>query len=179
MQFNPSQTPATSSGAPRTTPNAISLSATPSTIVAASPPLPSPSSASVQPPASPAPTRVRGVIDYFQEDPRTVVQLPAEAIVNMPFVVTIVTFGSGCDNAGDAEVTITGNTADITVYDYHVFGVPCTEQLKRMPRTATLKFPTAGEATIRVNGQRFGPETTAAWPGTPTTLERRIRVRQP
>jgi|GEM_PF-2367778 len=134
-----------------------------------------PSTISSQPLASPEPTRVPGVIEFFNEDTTNVVQVPEDVATNTPFDVTIVTFGDGCDSVGDAQVTMTGNTADITVYDYRTLGVACIQPLNRFPRTVTLQFPLAGNGVVRVHGQRIGPETNG-YPGTETMLERQVNV---
>ena len=71
---------------------------------------------------------------------------------------------------------LTSNTVTLAVYDYNTAGpdVACTTELKRMPHTLTLRFPDSGQAVIRVEGTRVGPETPPA--GTPTILEHRLAV---
>ena len=156
--------------------SACNLSSTPSPVAStfdrspAAQPLPT-----GQPLASPEPTRVRGVISFFDEGTDDVVQLPDQIRANTPFDITISTFGSGCHSVGDADVNVEGNTAIIIVYDLLVLNTACPEPLLRFPRTVSLQFPQPGPVLIRVEGQRLGPET-KDYLGTPTVIERHINV---
>lgn len=121
--------------------------------------------------------RVPGVIDFFGEPTNDVVDAPAEVRVNTPFDVTIATFGDGCTSTGDATVTVTGNVATITVTDVRQRANACDQPLLRFSRRVTVQFATPGAASIRVTGQRVGPETGGMTEGTATTLERQLVVR--
>jgi len=140
-------------------------------------PLPAPADATaVILPTEAPPIRIPGIISFYHEATDDVVQAPAEVAANTPFDVTIATFGDGCTTGGDAGVVVTDNVATITVTDLQRQPAACPQPLVRFPRTVTLQFATPGEGVIRVEGQRVGPETDRFPHGTPTTLERRVRV---
>lgn len=129
--------------------------------------------------AIPPPVRVVGTIDYVYESTNDVIQAPDEVRVGEPFTVTVHTHRAGCDSAGDpiadTEVALTDNVATIRAYDYRTEGVPCAAWGARFPHTVTIQFMQPGDGVIRVEGMRVGPDDFV--PGTPTTLERRVRVR--
>jgi len=127
-------------------------------------------------PTEAPPIHIPGIISFYREATDDVVQAPAEVATNTPFDVTIATFGDGCTTRGDAGVVVSGNVAIITVTDLQRQPAACPQPLVRFPRTVTLQFATPGEGVIRVDGQRVGPETDRFPHGTPTTLERRVRV---
>ena len=133
-------------------------------------------SPSAQAGPNPQERRVAGIVDYYDSGTQGVITAPERVRAGEEFQVTITTFGGGCERAGEAEVSMAGNTADVEVYDYTVAGpaVTCTAELKRMPRTVTLSFPTPGEGLIRVTGIRVGQGTPPE--GEPTVLETRLTV---
>ena len=93
---------------------------------------------------------VRGEMGYRY----TVVQAPASARAGVPFQVEVVTFGSsGCTREDGAEVSVAGLVAEVTPYDIFSLGVPCTPDIHSFPRAATVRFSSAGSATIRVIGR--------------------------
>ena len=120
--------------------------------------------------------RMAGIIDFYTSGTNDVIAAPSSVRVGEDVQVTVTTFGGGCERAGGVDVTMTSNTATLAVYDYSTAGpdVACTTELKRMPRTVTLRFPASGQAVIRVEGTRMGPETPPA--GIPTFLEHRLAV---
>ena len=120
--------------------------------------------------------RVAGIIDFYTSGTDDVITTPTSVRVGEDVQVTVTTFGGGCERAGGVEVQMTANTATLSVYDYSSAGpdIMCTTELKRMPRAVTLRFPDAGQAVIRVEGTRVGPETPPA--ATPTILEHRLAV---
>lgn len=99
--------------------------------------------------------RVVGVILVDDGFPSAPLQVPASVRQGVPFTATVTTHGSGsCLRADGAEVVVTGLTARITPYDQRRTGnVACTDDLAPYPRTVTLRFDTAGEATIQVIGR--------------------------
>ena len=124
----------------------------------------------------PGERRVPGIIDFYDSGTADVITAPDRVRAGEELQVTITTFGGGCERAGGADVRMAANTATVSVYDYSAAGpeVACTQELKRMPRTVTLRFPTPGEALIRVEGVRVGQATPPE--GIPTVLERRLTV---
>lgn len=82
------------------------------------------------------------------------ITLPASAKRGVAFDATVTTFGSGsCTRADGAEVSVRGLVAEITPYDLVNHGGICTADLRAFPRTVSLRFDEAGEATVRVNGR--------------------------
>ena len=134
------------------------------------------STPSAQPGLTPGERRVAGIIDFFDSGTDDVITAPNRVRAGEDFQVTITTFGGGCERAGGADVSMAANTATVSVYDFSTAGpdVACTLELKRMPRSVTLRFPTPGEALIRVQGVRVGQATPPA--GIPAVLEQRLTV---
>jgi hypothetical protein len=101
------------------------------------------------------------------------VLLPAEAVVDVPFEVTLSTVGSSsCTRADGALASVAGRTAVITPYDLVAPAqTPCTRDLRAFPRTVPVTLTSAGEGLIRI--QARGAE------GRPTTFDVTIPVRSP
>ena len=107
-----------------------------------------------------------------------VVLMPETVGVNENFQITIMTFGSGCERAGDTGVILTAAGAAIMVYDFTTAADPsvmCTAEIKRLTHTATLRFSKPGKALLQVWGRRVAPDTPAL--GTPVVIERTITVK--
>jgi hypothetical protein len=127
------------------------------------------------PPPTGQAQRVPGILNFQNtQDP---IVAPTTAQVNVPFQMTITTYGSGCEEKGDEGVIITDTGASVFLYDFTTAtrpGVVCTTILKRFQHTVTLSFPTPGEKVIRVWGRG---ETPGAPPtGAPVILEHRVFV---
>lgn len=132
--------------------------------------------ASANPSPGPDERQITGIIDYYDDRSAGVITAPQTVRAGEAFEVTITTFGGGCERAGGADVKVEGTTATIAVYDFTVAGpaVSCIAELKRLPRTVTLRFDQPGAAVIRVEGQRVGQDAPAE--GVATTLEQPITV---
>ena len=84
----------------------------------------------------------------------TVVEAPASARAGVPFQVEVVTFGSSsCTREDGAEVSVNGLLAEVTPYDILDVDQGCTPDVHPFPRAATVRFASAGSATLRVIGR--------------------------
>lgn len=85
---------------------------------------------------------------------------PSTVTVGNPFPITVNTFGSSSRVHQDgASVSVVGLIAEITPYDrIPRLGsqTPCTTDFGAHPRTLTLQFAVAGQATLRVIGRSVG-----------------------
>ena len=82
------------------------------------------------------------------------ISLPASVKRGVAFDATVTTYGSSsCTRADGAEASVRGLVAEVTPYDLVNRGGICTADLRGFPRTVTLRFDEAGEATVRVNGR--------------------------
>lgn len=119
--------------------------------------------------------RVLGNLDFHgTQEP---VKAPTSVRAGEEFQVTITTFGGGCERKGDEGVLLTETGATVMVYDFTQAtrpGVPCTDILKQLTHTVTLRFTQPGQAVIQIWGRRVGPDTPPS--GVPIVLERRITV---
>lgn len=119
--------------------------------------------------------REEGVISLY-ENTEEVVFAPETVQAGRPFSVTVQTFGDGCVEASDMEVTVTGNLAVLVPYD--LVTIPsgdrfCPLVLKRPVHTAQITFEELGSATLRVKGMR---RDNANPDGVMTTIEKTIQV---
>lgn len=82
------------------------------------------------------------------------ITLPATVKRGVSFDATVTTYGSSsCTRADGAEVQVRGLIAEVTPYDLTNRRGICTADLRAFPRTVSLRFDEAGEATVRVNGR--------------------------
>ena len=92
----------------------------------------------------------------FYDDP-IVVDAPVIASVSIPFDITVRTYGGGCIDQGDTEVSVTGLHADIRPYDHFVTYLPpryaCPDILHLSTHRATVRFEQPGTATVTVHGR--------------------------
>jgi hypothetical protein len=92
----------------------------------------------------------------FYHDP-IVVHAPETASVSTPFDITVRTYGDGCIDEGDTEVSVSGLTADIRPFDHFVTYLParyaCPDILHFYTHRAAIQFDQAGIATITVHGR--------------------------
>lgn len=117
------------------------------------------------------PERVFGTIDYYGRP--ISVTVPETVEVGETFSVTVVTYGNGCIDAGETDVRLEPQRAEIRPYDYNVTpGRPCDDTLNRYEHAATVIFTKEGEAEVVVYGQRLA-ETGA----TNTQVSRTVTVR--
>lgn len=135
--------------------------------------------AACEPATEPGPLeeRVVGVIAVAGDTTTRVLVVPDSARVGVGFEVTVTTFGGGCDRAGEIEAEIRGLVATLHPYDYtrKDGGAVCEPGVRRLPRTTTLRFAEPGNALIRMQGRRVGPNTPPG--GVTIQVERLVRVR--
>jgi hypothetical protein len=110
---------------------------------------------------------------WFYHDP-VVVQVPETVAVATPFEVTVRTYGGGCIDEGDTEVSVTGRAAVVRPYDIFVTHLPpnyaCTSDLRLYTHRASVRFDDAGPATVTIYGR--------ARPGDSTVVvQRSVHVR--
>jgi hypothetical protein len=89
------------------------------------------------------------------------VRVPAAAVVNVPFSITINTVGSStCTRADGAAAAVAGQLALVTPYDRIApDGTGCTRDLRAFPRDVSLRFSSPGEARIRVQARGLDHRT--------------------
>jgi hypothetical protein len=122
----------------------------------------------------PGRVRVVGAIAGFNhDDPRVRTSVQGRTVT-----VRVTTYGAGCHSQGPTEVTVDGLTADVRPYDYTApDGTPCTMQLLSFEHEATIAFPRAGTAVIRVHGIDAGTRNAQDMMGRPIVVERRVELR--
>ena len=106
------------------------------------------------------------------------VTIPAEGRRGQPIPVSIATYGGGCIQQGDTEVSATSSSAEIRPFD--IFPPPdavCTADLRMIPHQVTVSFPLAGTATIRVHGVRVSAGTKGRIRVEPIVVVRQVVVR--
>jgi hypothetical protein len=116
-----------------------------------------------------------GIIRLYQTDPPDVLVVPDTVRAGVDFQVAATTLGGGCERAGETEVDVRGGLATVTPYDYTARAAACTDILRFLPHTATLRFASPGEAVVRLQGRRVGPDTPRD--GVSVTVEKRVVVR--
>jgi hypothetical protein len=90
---------------------------------------------------------------------------PDTVTAGVPFPVTIVTYGGGCILLGETAVAVSGLFAELRPFEWFVTpsaNVACTDDIRRLEHTATVTFPTAGRATLRVLGRQLPDEGTVS-----------------
>jgi hypothetical protein len=99
--------------------------------------------------------RQTAVIEYYG-DP-IVIHVPETVAVGSEFEVTVRTYGGGCIDEGDTEVSVVGRSASVRPYDHFVTHLPpnyaCTSDLKLYMHRALLRFDERGVATVAVHGR--------------------------
>jgi hypothetical protein len=109
----------------------------------------------------------------FYSDPMFV-QIPEVVDRGTDFEVAVRSFGNGCVDQGDTEVSVAGGVGEVRPHDIFVTHMPrnfaCPDILRVHLHRATLRFDQSGAATIRVRGR--------SQPGdTPLVIERTVQVR--
>lgn len=116
--------------------------------------------------------RQLGLIQFYH-DP-LLVQIPETVAVASPFEVTVRTYGGGCIDQGDTEVSVAGDAATIRAYDIFVTYLPpnhaCTDDLRFYTHRALIRFEQSGSATVTVQGRIRPGDSTIA-------VQRTVRVR--
>ena len=119
--------------------------------------------------AEPGSRRVVGIIDNGGTGIAPLV-VPDTVYVQVPFVVTVTTFGGACDHSDGSDVSTSGLLADVTPYD--LLPPPetiCIALLRASPRSIAVTFPAPGTGIVRLHGRSFG--------GGDVTLQRVVVVR--
>jgi hypothetical protein len=92
----------------------------------------------------------------FYGDP-LILTMPETVAVATPFDVTVRTYGGGCIDEGDTEVSLTPRAAEVRPYDIFVTYLPpsyaCTDDLRLYSHRAVLRFEEIGPATVTVRGR--------------------------
>lgn len=111
-------------------------------------------------------------VRYYQDPPQ--LDAPDTIDAGVSFTVTVRTFGGGCIDQGDTEVSVAGQTAELRPFDIFTTHLPrnyaCPDILFHYSHTASVRFTESGVAVVRVVG-RVAPGDSA------TTLERTVVVR--
>ena len=116
-----------------------------------------------------------GVISRYGEAEEVII-VPDAVKFGQMFTVAVRTYGDGCVEAADMEVTVEGNLAVLTPYDF--VSIPgrneaCPSIERRPEHTAQVVFEAPGSATLRVEGML---EDNANPDGIMTTIEKTIIV---
>ena len=101
-------------------------------------------------PAEPGPRLQPGVIS-FHADP-VVIDVPETVQEDIPFEVTVRTYGGGCVVEDVTEVDVAAQRADIRPMDRHSGDELCTAELRMFEHTVSLTFHEDGEAIVFVHG---------------------------
>lgn len=113
-------------------------------------------------PADPQDSREPGIIEIHASGATGgVLQLPETIHAGETFQATVTTFGSSsCTRADGADVQQSASLAEITPYDLWASeNVDCTDDLRALPRSVSLRFDAPGDAVIRIRGRSlFRPE---------------------
>ena len=79
--------------------------------------------------------------------------LPATARVEEPVAVSVTTYGSGCAQKGDTQVSVSAQVAELRPYDLYDEESDCPDILRTFVHEAEVIFEQPGTATLRVHGR--------------------------
>lgn len=79
--------------------------------------------------------------------------LPATARVEEPFTVAVTTYGDGCTQRGDTQVSVSGAVAELRPFDLYDEEGDCPRILNDFVHEAEVIFEQPGTATLRVHGR--------------------------
>lgn len=96
--------------------------------------------------------RREGILVY-NENPASVT-IPATVTAGVPFQVRVTTYGVGCYSAGGTSVVQVTGGVQVLPYDFLRVGGEgsCPTTLQTFEHTANVTLPTAGTATVSVQG---------------------------
>ena len=117
-----------------------------------------------------------GITEFYNESD-DVVLVPDSVQAGEAFTVTVQTYGGGCTEADDIEVSIAEGVAVLTPYDLTYIpgeNEGCDDILKRLSHATQLTFEQPGSASLQIRGRKVGGDNPE---GVPVTLEQVIRVR--
>jgi hypothetical protein len=86
-----------------------------------------------------------------------VMQVPDSVALGQNFSVAFVTFGTGCDEAGETTSTIMGSAIEIMPVDWRQIDPPpsCPDSIVSVfPRAVDVRVDVTGPARVRVHGRR-------------------------
>ncbi len=106
----------------------------------------------------------RGTVEFYSGTSR--LDLPQAVVAGQPGLFTIWTYGGGCVRQAYTRSSVSGSTAVLEPFDSVVVELPanmgCTDELRMFAHSATITFPEAGLATIRVVGWKEPDEVEIA-----------------
>ena len=86
------------------------------------------------------------------------IKTPTTASVGVPITLAFYTVGGGCTRTGPTSASVDGLVAVIRPFDSVVTELPpnwgCPMDLRGLEHTATVRFASAGTATVQVLGRR-------------------------
>ncbi len=86
------------------------------------------------------------------------IKTPTTASVGVPITLAFYTVGGGCTRTGPTSASVDGLVAVIQPFDSVVTELPpnwgCPMDLRGLEHTATVRFASAGTATVQVLGRR-------------------------
>jgi hypothetical protein len=100
-----------------------------------------------------------GIIRLYRTDPPGALVVPDTVRAGVDFQVAAITLGGDCERAGETGVDVRCGVATVTPYDYTARTASCTDILRFLPHTPMLRFAPPGEAVVRLQGRRVGPDT--------------------
>ncbi len=97
-------------------------------------------------------SRVLGTVQFYS-DP-VVIEVPDSVHRAEDFVVTVRTYGGGCERIGPTESETRADTIFVAPYDFTTRGVgtECTAILRLFDHSITLSWPSAGDLTVVIRG---------------------------
>lgn len=115
-------------------------------------------------------SRVLGLI-LDEPEELSSLDVPAEATRDSPVEIIASTFGSSsCTSPDGYDLSVQPAAVEIHLYDRVAPpDSPCTEDLRRFPRTLVVRFSEIGAAEVALTGRGLG--------GQPLTIRRSIVVR--
>ncbi len=94
-----------------------------------------------------------GVIHHESQQP--VITYPSIVRNNVPFVITVHTYGDSCVSFERDDVALTDSGGQITPYDRRVDQGSCSGSVDLIPHVISAMFRTPGTKIITVNGRRI------------------------
>lgn len=122
-----------------------------------------------QPPAQ----QLGAIAGCMEGDPQISVRVNGRTVI-----VNVITYGDGCYQRGETQLSMAGMVADIRPYDLvPPPGTICTRQLVAGTHEAHLNFESGGVARIRVHGYDVRTRDAQNMPGTAIVVVRTVEIR--
>lgn len=127
-------------------------------------------------PTGPDQRRQLGTIAGYQtNDPRITLVADGRTVI-----VSVITYGGGCDSKGETEVVVNGLSAVVTPYDYWTSTTgACTDILRSFAHSTTIEFVESGTAQIIIRGLDRRTRTPKNPDGDTLSVVRSVEVREP